>query len=127
MKILLTTAFILATSPVIVGQTGSTSEWISCTVTKVVKEGKVRTTYHRCPQLERQGRLNELRVVGLEGIPKVVGTQFFLRRAGRCLVAYTTADEDRERFIRHALNVDCDRGRKVSQMLWSPPKKKAKS
>lgn len=122
---LLTIAFLLATSLVVGGQGDSNSEWVSCTVAKVVKEGKVRTTYHRCAELERQGHLDEFRVVGLEGIPKVVGTQYFLRRAGRCLVAYTEADEERERFIRHPLNVDCDSGRRLSQMLL-PRTKKAK-
>ncbi len=119
-------ACLFATSFGVAEETGPTREWYSCTVVKVVKQGKVETTYHRCPLLEKEKGISGLRVVGLEGIPKVEGTEYFLRVAGRCLVAYTVDDQARERFIRHPINVDCDNGRKFTQMLL-PRKKKPKS
>lgn len=116
--------FLFATSFGVAEEIGPTREWYSCTVVKVVREGKAKTTYHRCPQLEKEKGISDLRVVGLDGIPKVVGTDYFLRVAGRCLVAYTVDDQARERFIRHPINVDCDNGRPFSQMLL--PRKKTK-
>ena len=123
-KTLLTLACLFATLFVVTAQSGPTREWYSCTVGKVVKEGKVNTTYSRCPQLQKEKGISELRVVGLEGIPKVEGTKFFLRVAGRCVVAYTVDDREREQFIRHPLNIDCDKGRKLTQMLLSAKKEK---
>jgi len=90
----------------------------------VVKEGKTMTTYSRCPELQKEKGISELRVVGLEGIPKVEGTKYFLRVAGRCVIAYTVDDQARERFIRHPLNIDCDKGRKLTQMLLPAKKEK---
>lgn len=124
MKILPALIFLLGTSLVAAGQTGPTREWYSCAVAKVVKQGKIKTSYHRCPELEKEKGISELRVVGLEGIPKVEGTEYFLRVSGQCLIAYTVADQARERFIRHAINVDCDNGRKFLQMLVPPKKAK---
>jgi hypothetical protein len=123
-KILLTLACLFATLFVVTAQSGPTREWYACTVAKVLKEGKVSTTYGRCPQLQKEKGISELRVVGLEVIPNVAGTKFFLRVAGRCLIAYTVGDHERERFIRHPLNIDCDKGRKLTQMLLPAKKEK---
>lgn len=124
MKTLLTLACLFATLLVVTAQSGPTREWYSCTVAKVVKEGKAWTTYSRCPQLQKEKGIGELRVVGLEGIPKVEGTKYFLRVAGRCVIAYTADDQERERFIRHPINVDCGNGRKLTQMLLPAKKEK---
>lgn len=88
---------------------GSNHTWILCTVTRV-SDGEI--TGFSCPRLKPR---ETLKIVSFDDIPAVVGTSFFMRRAGKCLIPTSVDDQDRDRFIRFPTNIDCEDGRVFKQ------------
>lgn len=100
MKFMVTVLFTLLISLTALGQT-----WIPATVSQV-RDSKITGVY--APGLSRTLRIHHLRE-----IDPVVGEEFYLLKRGKCLSAFTSEEQDRARFDRHPVNVDCEHGATV--------------
>ena len=81
----------------------SAQTWIPARVAQVKNEA--------ITGVRAQGLINSrLRIHGLGAIDPVVGEEFYLLQRGECLSAFTEEEQDKERFIRQPVSIDCSTG-----------------